>query len=146
MTVTLIKQKDVNGCCIACIAMVTNESYDIIKNFFLSLKPNTNFERHGICWDDIAEYLNHKGYTYQFYYRARLGIPDSRPVWPLKPFAPIHIMNVMLGTNNSNSHAIVMDNNGIIYDPQFGMLPPNHYQKNDTGWMMGIWPPTNKNT
>lgn len=141
MKINHVFQKDKNGCCIACLAMVTGDDYDTVKNWFYSIRPDWSFERSGICWDDITEYLNHKGFTYQFSYRARLGKSD-RTVWPLKPFAPVHIMNIII--NNTNlSHSIIMTNDGTIHDPHYGSnLTLNYemYKPNSTGWMIGIWP------
>lgn len=101
-----------NGCVVACLAMILGKKFnDVIKDIEQHWKNEAQFD--GVddpCW---IEYLSSLGYAiqdvnYEYVPQDRLLNP-----WPIKPFAPIHMCFVY----DEGPHAIVMDADGKIYDP-----------------------------
>lgn len=71
-----------------------------------------DFNKSGINIDEAWAWLGTKGYAIQRRYKYVWGHGEIAD-WPPQPFAPIHIV----GVQTSQSHAIVMESNGTLLDP-----------------------------
>ena len=110
--IKLVKQEEARGCGIACVAMVLGKSYKTVRNDF-----ENDFEKKGLGFDKFIDYLlDHglqaikkevRGWSHRDFARKEM----------LKPFAPIHIINVQPQYDSKDRHAVVMDAKGKLYCP-----------------------------
>lgn len=108
----IVKQKDRNGCAVACVATVIGKSYDEVKKDFIC-----NFIDDGIGFDVMAHYIASSGFdilkkTISFYTKVEFGREEL-----LKPFAPIHIVHVLGKMDLTYAHVVIMDDKGILWCP-----------------------------
>lgn len=140
-TVKYVKATLTNSCVPACLAMVTGKTLKrVISDIYEHWEAEGRFE--GIEDEIVDQYLAHYGYAVQRlnheYGPNKLLIED----WPLDPFAPIHIVDVW-STNPPGMHAVVMDRNGLIYDPSNKRIKKlSDYQR--VFAITGIWKVTDK--
>src|SRR4051794_20631341 len=95
-----ILQEDSHGCGLACLAMITGQSYQQVKADF------ANWDQRGVCDFEIIAYLGERGYSWNWMYPAcsykRDVFPDGtwkthmREVWPPPLWANLHIASVEL--------------------------------------------------
>lgn len=136
-----VKATLTNSCVPACLAMVTGKTLNrVIKDIYEHWEAEGRYE--GIDDEIIDQYLAINGYATQRisheYSPNKLLIAD----WPVDPFAPLHIVDVW-SSNPPGMHAVVMDKDGLIYDPS------NKRIKNIADYqrvfvVTGIWKVTNK--
>jgi hypothetical protein len=111
-TITYVKAVEDNSCMIACLAMVMGKTFDDV---FADMDRYWKNEGHSMGTSDDAwiAYLSAHGYAIQDIDHEYT--PDERLInpWPIKPFAPIHIVFVY----SEGSHAVVMLQDGTILDP-----------------------------
>lgn len=110
MTIQHIRQKDLKGCVIACLSMVTGIPYDEVSADFIGDR-----RVDGLSLTRYDAWLNQKGYAVNRFYRHYSPLQADRAVWPIPPFAPAHIVCVNLA---NGSHAIVMKDDGTVLDPE----------------------------
>lgn len=132
-SVQYVKTAEQNGCVIACLAMITEQSfYDVLSDMDRYWKNEGQDEGT----DDIAwvHYLSAHGYAIQDIDHEYT--PDDKLIkpWPLKPFAPIHMLFVYA----DGPHAVVMLNDGTIYDPN-DVLIKSITEYHRVYRMIGIW-------
>lgn len=116
-SVIYVETAEPNGCVIACLAMITNQTfYDVLQEMEHYWKNEG--EEEGT--DDAAwiAYLAARGYAIQDIEHEY--VPEDRLIkpWPLKPFAPIHMLFVYA----EGPHAVIMDEDGIIFDPNDALM------------------------
>jgi hypothetical protein len=114
-TTKYVKATITNSCVPACLAMVTGKTLKrIIKEIYEHWENEGRYQ--GIDDDIVDQYLSKNGYAVQRipheYEPNKLLIKK----WPVKPFAPIHIVDVW-SSNPPGMHAVVMLKDGTIYDP-----------------------------
>ena len=104
-----------NSCVPACLAMILGKT---LKQVIKDLHEHWEDEGKLLGMGDevVDEYLAANGFAVQRvcheYEPNKLLIED----WPVAPFAPIHLVDVW-SSNPAGMHAIVMDLDGIVYDP-----------------------------
>lgn len=106
-------QKDVNGCGIACLATVVGVSYDQLAAEWR--KQHGDFEK-GLYPDEVHRFLWAIGC---FVLRKYRRIPEHCADWPPKPFAEIHIVEVIV-KGSRRTHYVLMDEHGTLFDPVDG--------------------------
>ena len=112
MKVKYVEQDEKNGCGIACLAMVLGTTYAEVRKHF-----ETDFEKKGVPFDRLVEYLGECGH--QIVKKEVLNwehVEFTRQEM-LKPFAPMHIVNVQQQFDSKDRHCVVMDANGKLYCP-----------------------------
>jgi len=108
----LIKQEDVQGCGIACLAMVTGKTYQEVLNDFMN-----DFEQQGMSLEGIMEYL--KDFGYLTLYKSALHYQHNPRLKKdmIKPFADMHIVRILQFFDAEQGHLVVMDNRGKFLCP-----------------------------
>jgi hypothetical protein len=113
----LIKQKDDRGCCIACVAMLTDLTYEKIWRDQTGVwSPAQVLDFSPLEW---TVYLNYLGFECDF-----VSI-DGEAQEPLLDFLPIGVPYFCgiglpiehIKYDDRNAHAIVIDRNGKVLDP-----------------------------
>ncbi|MGU3476920.1 hypothetical protein [Methylobacterium sp. D48H] len=103
-----VRQEDRYGCAIACVAMLLDRTY-------ADMRAAVGEPGHGFTHDSLGELLIRGGYALQHVFRIDQVTQRPRPVWPLAPWAPIHVCTVDAG--GPGSHLVVMLADGTIMDP-----------------------------
>lgn len=127
-----VQQQDSHGCLVACLAMVTGDSYAFVKQWFV--ERGQRFDGTGGLIDLYVEmYLGERGYAYRKHFRYLPG-NTPRSVWPSLPFAPVHIC----GVNGAGDHGVVMQADGVVVDP---IAEPRRTlaDYSDVAYIIGIW-------
>lgn len=116
--VQYVRQEEIYGCAIACLAMITGQTYWEVKKD-MNYWPDVG-GKEGMSVDFVgASYLFEKfGYVAQTKYPTVGYTQAKRENW-IKPFAEIHIVSVQ----TTGAHAVVMDAEGNIKDPNLGDIP-----------------------
>jgi hypothetical protein len=136
-----VKASITNSCVPACLAMVTGKTLNrVIKDIYEHWENEGRYQ--GLDDDIIDQYLSKNGYAVQRigheYEPNKLLIPK----WPIKPFAPVHIVDVW-STNPPGMHAVVMLKDGTVYDPSNRRIKDiSMYQRIFA--ITGIWKVTDK--
>lgn len=130
--IVYVKQKEPDGCMVACVAMVTGKSYEEIREM---CSPAYNGGINEIIADSI---LQDFGFATIRKYKHIPRIKQDREGWPIiAPFAPTHICLV---NATQGAHAVVMDQNGEILDPfkpeRHSLLHPDYSQVH---WVAGYF-------
>lgn len=118
----LVRQDDPKGCCVAVLAMVTEQPYAHVK------AETADLWKEGGSDYRLNQYLADHGFAVQYQYeydQFKIEATDSGGTryakkdapWPLSPWAPVHIL---LTRNEVMSHWVVMSGNGEIFDPVYG--------------------------
>jgi hypothetical protein len=110
-----IAQKHKSGCAIACIAMITGESYDNVASKF-----HSDLDEKGVDTAHTIDYLINKNLSPVTIMLDRATIETKNQFCKnlYKPFADIHIFRVIPWADQSDIiHAIIVDNKGKVYDP-----------------------------
>jgi len=113
--VKYVKATLTNSCVPACLAMVTGKTLKrVVKEIYEHWENEGRYQ--GVDDNIVDQYLSKNGYSIQRipheYEPNKLLIKK----WPVKPFAPIHIVDVW-SSNPPGMHAVVMLKDGTIYDP-----------------------------
>jgi len=110
--VKYVETQQENGCVIACVAMITGQTF---KQTLVGFEEfwNNEGKLEGTGDEPFFQYLSARGYAMQHVshdYR-----PEDKLIepWPLKPWAPIHTLDVY----SEGPHAVVMLHDGTILDP-----------------------------
>ena len=111
MQITRVQQEEVYGCGIACLAMVTSKTYQEVCSWFKADRFQT-----GLTWWDIDGYLAEHGLAVarRWPTTQNENEPLEREVWPLEPWADLHICQVR---TPAMAHFVVMLANGTCLDP-----------------------------
>jgi hypothetical protein len=113
--VKYVKATLTNSCVPACLAMVTGKTLNrVVKDIYEHWENEGRYE--GVDDSIVDQYLSKNGYAIQRipheYEPNKLLIKK----WPVKPFAPIHIVDVW-SSNPAGMHAVIMLHDGTILDP-----------------------------
>lgn len=130
-----VRQEDRCGCGIACLAMITGQSYHEVKSAW---PTDWDFQEDGILIDDAMQYLGDRGIPYDRRYRFalgrnRVGRQQLREGWP-QVFAPIHIISV-----NGSRHDVVLLADGTVFDPM-SEQSRHLVDCGEVSVMLGAWP------
>lgn len=104
-----VRQEEAFGCAIACCAMVRGVSYAEVRATLGA--PGRGFTR-----DVWHEYLARHGFAIQHLYRIDQLARSEREVWPLAPWADVHLCSVDAG-HGMGSHLVVLLRDGTVLDP-----------------------------
>ena len=133
--VTYVQQEDANGCGVACLAMVTGQSYRDVKAWegFVG----KDFRGDGMTYHDLMQYLTDHGYATALRFRWLPGCSDTghhtRNPWPTAPYAPAHIVSVRRG-----QHLVVLLHDGAVLDP-YHPQPSKLADYDEVAWMLGVF-------
>jgi hypothetical protein len=113
--VKYVKATLTNSCVPACLAMVTGKTFNrVIKEIHEYWENEGRYE--GVDDSIVDQYLSKNGFAIQRvpheYEPNKLLIKK----WPVKPFAPVHIVDVW-SSSPPGMHAVVMLKDGTILDP-----------------------------
>jgi hypothetical protein len=101
-----VRQQDPFGCGVACVAMLTGQTYaDALAQMGpLHAAGAAHYQTNGGTHYDWFKALARLGYAVQFLFR------HGHEVWPLPPWAPAHIVQV-------GNHVVVLLPSGDVFDP-----------------------------
>lgn len=106
--VRLVRQEERMGCAVACTAMILGASYWSARTLF------PNFDKEvGLCSADVLRVLGEYGFATISKYPYYSPEKRSRRVWPVSPFAPLHLV----ATRHGGWHAVLMTQRGYVLDP-----------------------------
>lgn len=112
-----IKQEHKLGCGVACLAMLTNQSYeDVLQDI-----SNVWNENRGLYKGIVESYLLDRDYLIKPIYKCCHWNGSLRDPWPIQPFAEKHLIECRVNENSPCYHFIVMDGTGKLYDPALGL-------------------------
>ncbi len=103
-----VAQEEGQGCAVACVAMILGTSYWSARTLFPHFDPAV-----GLCSADVLRVLGEYGYAYNSKFPHYSPERRDRSVWPVKPFAPLHLV----ATRTGGWHAVVMTSAGEVFDP-----------------------------
>jgi hypothetical protein len=106
----LIRQRKEFDCAVACGAMLTGKTYEQTKQDLREVFHG------GLPTASTFSYLYSEGFFVRELKRFDVVKGDVIE-WPPKPFAQVHWCNVLINLDCSQSHAVLMDQDGVIYDP-----------------------------
>jgi hypothetical protein len=123
-SVSYVKATTHDECIIACLAMIRKTSFDVIAN---EVKNRVGDE----FW---MAYLSAHGYAIQDIHHDYM--PENRLIspWPIKPFAPIHIVFVY----DQNIRPVIMLDNGTILDP-LNIHNESRHKYHRVYRVVGVW-------
>jgi hypothetical protein len=124
-----VKQEDPSGCGIAALAMCMQMTYAEVRAMF-----HQDYVDSGI--DDwlTEEILSMCGFAYaKKIKRFNCRVPkyekgSERKIWPPKPWAKVHYC-VVLNLSETGAHAVVMLEDGRVFDPWWGEVEGLHKYK-----------------
>lgn len=125
-----IKQQHTRGCCVACVAMLTGVSYEKVwrdQTSAFSGEEVLNFRP--LTW---SVYLSHLGFEYGYFYAEGWSL-DMLIEIPrgLRYFCGVGLHEDHPKSHPDNTHAIVIDEDGTVFDPAHdapGVMPIEHYR------------------
>ncbi|MCJ2102421.1 hypothetical protein [Methylobacterium sp. E-046] len=104
-----VRQEEAFGCAVACCAMIQGVSYAKARASFGP--PGRGFTR-----DVWQEYLARHGFAVRHLHRIDHLARVEREVWPLSPWADVHLCSVDAG-HGMGSHLVVLLRDGTVLDP-----------------------------
>jgi len=121
--------------------MVTGKTLTrVIKEIYEHWENEGRYQ--GIEDNIVDQYLSKNGYAIQRisheYEPNKLLIPK----WPVRPFAPIHIVDVW-SSNPAGMHAVVMLKDGTVMDPSNRRIKDISMYQRVFG-ITGVWKVTDK--
>lgn len=131
--VQYVKAIEDNSCMIACLAMVMNKQFEVV---FRDMDKHWKHDGNslGTSYEAWRAYLSAHGYAIQYIDHEYTPNEQLIDPWPIKPFAPVHIVFVY----SSGMHAVVMLENGTILDPTDIHFKSRHEYHRVYG-VAGIW-------
>jgi len=112
--VRYVAQPNGYGCSIACVAMVLGKTYDEMEAWFLDAGLTRERMEKGLWRGIYYAALHRHGFALVERWHHDPIANVKGPVWPIAPFAPVHICAVDVTVG---SHAIVMAGDGTVLDP-----------------------------
>lgn len=100
------------GCGIACVAMLTDRTYNDVRD----IAP-WFCEKCGVETEPIDHLLSSLGYSVRRLHQFREFDGKPEALWPPQPFAPIHLALVMQTAKDYEAHYVVVDGHGNVSDP-----------------------------
>lgn len=111
-----VEQKDKKGCGVACLAMVSNKSYDYVCKFF----SGKDFEKDGLGYHDLIEYLVEHNFSINWKFKTyqAKGLNGERKKWPPELWTDINIISVLQPSNVYHYIVVIKRVCGhMVYDP-----------------------------
>jgi hypothetical protein len=113
MEIRYVRQEHVKGCVIAVCAMITGQTYAEVNAHF-----SGDRDQDGLPLRLALTYVTDHGFAaHEVIAHGHLDLRDSNGRM-LQPFADAHIVNVLPCVNSEWGHALVMDRDGRLYDPE----------------------------
>lgn len=112
------------GCGIACIAMVTGETYARIMDQYRTFCGNCGMEDQ-----QLDHFLAEYGFAMQRIWPDKHFDGAKRKPWPPKPWADIHIASVWQTRGDVDGHYVVVNRRGIVYDPADSAFTPSRLSR-----------------
>jgi len=109
----LVRQKDVNGCVVASLAMVTGKTYEDVRAH--TLFDRLADEKHGCGPREPEAYLREHGFAWQLLHRCMPPGNTWLVDWPPVPWADAHVVEVRMPSNSY--HCVVLLRSGTVLDP-----------------------------
>lgn len=142
--VRLVRQEHDWGCGVAALAMVTGQTYDEVRTWILDHRvyavmgqeeaPADWLAQHGVTQYVLDWYLGEHGFAWRRLYRAWVAA-DS---WPPKPFAPVHVAQVI--QPSGMAHFVVLTADGRVLDPMSD-APRTLSDWERINFVQGFWSP-----
>lgn len=123
MTVQRVEQEDKMGCGLACLAMLTGETYRQVKSKVVRWEEN-----HGVAEFMMKDYLVEQGYASAMKYPHSSSMKIDRTPWPPAPFADVHFV-CLDAFGSEGFHYVIMLRDGSIIDPWFGRTQPRRLEQ-----------------
>lgn len=117
------------GCLVACIAMVMDLSYWDARYLFPHFDPE-----QGVCSSDGLRVLGEYGWAYSSKYPHYSPERRDRRIWPVDPFADVHLVSVLRG----GYHAVILLRDGRVLDP-LSSLPTSLHRYPEVLEIHGLW-------
>ena len=108
----IVRQEDENGCAIACLAMVLKKTYQQVRKDW-----RDDFLKDGLTTNQMVEYLADHNMTVVLKTLLSYATKDSARDEMMRPFAPIHIINLKQFCDSPDDHVVVMTADGHLYCP-----------------------------
>lgn len=112
MKIQLVEQQDKKGCSAACIAMILGWPYEKVTEILF-----TDFSKTGLAHKVTREFITDHGFQAITKEVAAFHTTETSNREMLKPFAPIHLVEMKPWPDHGSWHAAVMDSKGKLYDP-----------------------------
>jgi hypothetical protein len=115
----VVHAKEESGCAPAAIATVLGITYEKASRMFYA-----NFEKTGADFEDLVQIIIDHGFT-----GVKKSLVRTTCIGPQRkvmeaPFADIHVLNVQCYADSKETHAMIMDKAGRIYNTNAGILRP----------------------
>lgn len=123
MEINYVQQEHAKGCVVAACAMITGQSYRAVNAHF-----SGDREEAGLPYKLALQYITDHGFAaLEVLPHGYNQVGDSnRRI--LRPFADAHLVNVVPKINSDIGHALVMDREGRLYDPESpGEVDPSRF-------------------
>jgi hypothetical protein len=126
-----VKQQHERGCAVACAAMLTGVSYDKVwRDQTSGFSPEEVLSLRAMHW---SFYLSHLGFEVGGLYIEDGALLDVTQSFPLGvPYlCGLGLAEEHVDSHPDNTHAIVIDENGVVFDPATdapGIHPLSHYR------------------
>lgn len=105
--INYVPQEDPFGCGLACLAMVTDQTYKQVE-------AEVTYNDHGITDMAVQAYLADKGYASAWKHKWTIYTNQPRLEWPPKLWANVHIA---MTYSRAGAHFIVVLRDGSVLDP-----------------------------
>lgn len=103
-----VSQEEGLGCAVACLAMLLGGTYWDARSLVPAFDPAA-----GLCSSDVLRVLGEYGWAYASKFPHYSPEGRDRRVWPVRPFAPVHLCATRVG----GWHAVLMLGDGAVLDP-----------------------------
>jgi hypothetical protein len=133
-SIVYVAQREDTDCVIACLAMVTGQTYDEVMHDMIPFWDL--YRERGVSDRMFYEYLGEKNYCVSNITKFYSPQQIERTPWPVAPFAPVHVVGTM---DEGYYHSVVMDWRGIIHDPS-DMSAVGLHEYEEVYEIVGIWP------
>lgn len=128
-----VEQEEGKGCAVACVAMLLGLCYWQARTLFRDFDPN-----EGVLPLDVIRALGEYGWASIEKHPHYSPERRDRPHWPVKPFAPVHLCQVITG----GWHAVLMLEDGTVFDPLRDPVVHGTVRLSDYGRVLsvaGLW-------
>lgn len=131
-----LEQVERAGCGIACMAMLLETTYARV----VEEAPMFCGGKCGVDYLHLDHFLASRGYAVQRLERDQHFSGERRAKWPPKPWAEKHLVLVTQTRADIDSHYVVMDSKGKVYDPSDATYVPSRLSRYyRVEWVAGVW-------
>jgi hypothetical protein len=141
-----------NACLIAATAMIVGKQYEHVASEIGQAMTDPVLRRYfAVCGFAVAEFP--KWDLFSSHDPAEGAVPGDlliegrvfpqRAVWPLAPFAPVHLCITAASASSESAHAVILLGNGDVLDPgtvEFQSPRPRRLSEySEVRSMWGLW-------